>query len=255
MNAALMKTIPMTFEEVFALLEQWGSEGARRIYARQGAGDKQFGVTLGKLRGFAKRLKINHSLAMPLWATGNADAMILATMIMDPKQLSKQNIERMMGSLTYFKLVDELVDNVVAKTGFADELRGCWINSSEEMMGRAGWKLEISRILDNGRDSTGFDRLLGKIEAEILSAPRRKQECMNRCLVEIGVHFPAWTQKCIQVGERLGRFDMTPVPKGCTSSYAPEWIAAVLKRQKTPKPQQHPRRQQRSDRPIPMRNR
>ena len=55
---------------------------------------------------------------------------------------------------------------------------------------------------------------------------------MNRCLVEIGIHFPAFTQKCLELGERLGRFDKTPVPKSCVSTFAPEWIAAVLKRKK-----------------------
>ena len=55
---------------------------------------------------------------------------------------------------------------------------------------------------------------------------------MNLCLVQIGIHFPDFTGKCIALGERLGRFDKTPVPKGCVSSYAPEWIAAALKRKK-----------------------
>ena len=100
------------------------------------------------------------------------------------------------------------------------------------MIGRAGWNLLIAKILENDTDGLDFDALLEKIEAEILSAPKRKQEAMNRCLVEIGIHFPEFTQKCLELGERLGRFDKTPVPKGWTSTYAPEWIAAALKRKK-----------------------
>lgn len=144
-----LKTTTMSFEKVLSQLEAWGLENVRQMYARHGAGDNQFGVTLGNLRGLAKKLKTNHELALQLWGTGNADAMIL-----------------------------------------------------------------------------------GKIEAEILSAPKRKQESMNRCLVEIGCRVPGFTQKCLDLGERLGRFDKTTVPKGCISSYAPEWIAAVLKRKK-----------------------
>jgi hypothetical protein len=52
-----MKALPMSFEDVFAQLEAWGSENTRKIYARYGAGDNQFGVSLGNLRGLAKRLK------------------------------------------------------------------------------------------------------------------------------------------------------------------------------------------------------
>ena len=40
------------------------------------------------------------------------------------------------------------------------------------------------------------------------------------------------TERCIAIGQELGRLDDTTVSKGCTSSYAPEWIAAVLKRGK-----------------------
>jgi len=55
-------------------------------------------------------------------------------------------------------------------------------------------------------------------------------EEMNHYLVEIGVRFPELRPRSIAIAERLGRLDNRPVPKGCTSSYAPEWIAAVLKR-------------------------
>ena len=34
----------------------------RRIYAKQGAGENQFGVKLGDLRGLAKKLKSAHLL-------------------------------------------------------------------------------------------------------------------------------------------------------------------------------------------------
>ena len=89
---------PMSFEVVFAQLEAWGSENTRKIYARYGAGDNQFGVTLGNLRSLAKKLKTNHGLALQLWATGNADARMLATMIMAPDQISAQEIENWMPS-------------------------------------------------------------------------------------------------------------------------------------------------------------
>ena len=222
----------MSFEDVFAQLEAWGSENIRKIYARYGAGDNQFGVTLGNLRSLANKLKTNHGLALQLWATGNADARMLATMIMAPDQLSAKEIESMVKPLTYYKLIDELVFNVLVNTAHAGSLRARWMDSPQEMPGRAGWDLLIDRITKHDTDGFDFDAILKKIEAEILSAPKRKQEAMNRCLVEIGIHYPELTPKCIALGERLGRLDKTPVPKGCTSSYAPEWIAAALKRKK-----------------------
>jgi 3-methyladenine DNA glycosylase AlkD len=110
-----MKTPSMTFEEVYAQLESWGSEGVRKIYARQGAGENQFGVKLSDLRGLAKKLKTNHPLALQLWASGNADAMIPATMLMDSAQLTQSEVAAMLQPLTYYRLVDELIYNAVAR--------------------------------------------------------------------------------------------------------------------------------------------
>jgi hypothetical protein len=54
------------------------------------------------------------------------------------------------------------------------------------------------------------------------------KEGINYCLVWIGLHLPVHTGEAIAIAERLGRWDPRPIPKGCTSSYAPEWIAAAL---------------------------
>lgn len=70
---------------------------------------------------------------------------------------------------------------------------------------------------------------MAKIEAELPSAPRPKKESMNLCLVMIGVYHPHLTEAAIATGERLGRWDDRPVPKGCYSSYPPEFIPAAIR--------------------------
>ena len=225
-----MKPAPMTFEQAFAQLEAWGSDSVRAIYARQGAGANQFGVKMGDLRGLAKKLKTDHPLALQLWATGNLDAMVLASMLMDSRQLSEPQVEGMLHPLTYYRLVDEFVYNAVAKAAFAESLRLRWMDSAEEMIGRAGWNLLVARLTSGDHSGLDYEALLAQIEAEMKAAPRYKQESMNRCLVEIGARVPALRERCIAIGERLGRLDDRPIPKGCTSSYAPEWIAALLRR-------------------------
>ncbi|MEX0713490.1 MAG: hypothetical protein WD278_14130 [Pirellulales bacterium] len=58
------------------------------------------------------------------------------------------------------------------------------------------------------------------------TAPKRKQESMNRCLVEIGTHFPKLTQKCIGIGKRLEVFKRT-AEAGSRVSIAPRWGRAA----------------------------
>lgn len=224
--------VRMSFDEVYAQLEAWGSEKTRAINARQGAGENQFGVKRGDLRALAKRIKVDHALAMRLWETGNEDARMLACMIMDPAALSEPEIEAMLTPLTYYLLVDELVDDVVALSPHAEALRLRWMPSTEELIGRAGWGLLAERIVARKTADLDIESILAVIEAEIVSAPVRKMEKMMRVQVEIALRLPEYREACIALGERLGRFDTRPVAKGCTPFYAPDWIAAVLARKK-----------------------
>lgn len=228
----MAKAQTMSFDEVFAQLEAWGSEKVRAIYARQGASDPQFGVKMTDLRGLAKTIKVDHALAMQLWETGNADARMLATLIMDPAALSEAELEAMLTSLTYVNLADKLVDYVIARSPHAEALRLRWMPSRDELIGRAGWGLLVERISAKKTDDLDIPGILATIEAEILTSPVRKQERMTYAQVEIALRLPEYRDACIALGERLGRFDQRPVPKGCTPFYAPDWIAAVLARKK-----------------------
>jgi len=165
-------------------------------------------------------------------------------MLMDPALVDEAELEAMMRPLTYTRLVDELAHNVVARSPHAATLRERWMDSPEEYVGRAGWQVTIAALTDPKvvkaarRTEDGLphvlnlDGLLEKIEAEVLQAPLHKQESMTQCLVMIATHYDAYMQQCLALGEKLGRYDTRPVPKGCTAWYAPEWIAAVLARRK-----------------------
>src|SRR5262245_33138978 len=65
-RASTMKTAALSLEEVLAQLEAWGHKRGERCTRAMGEGDNQFGATLGKLRGLAKKLKTNHELVLQL---------------------------------------------------------------------------------------------------------------------------------------------------------------------------------------------
>ena len=75
----------MTCTEIVTQLEALGDPKIRAVNLRYGAGESQFCVNLSKLRALAKQLKANHPLALELWATGNVEAMLLATLMMSPR--------------------------------------------------------------------------------------------------------------------------------------------------------------------------
>src|ERR1700752_4226901 len=74
----------MTLSETMKQLEAVGSEQTRKTYRRHGVQMPMFGVKMGDLSKVQKGIKKDHALALALWATGNLDARVLATMIADP---------------------------------------------------------------------------------------------------------------------------------------------------------------------------
>ena len=220
----------MTVSQVMKELEAHGDEKVRQRYVRDGAGDNVFGVLMGKIRGLAQTLGTNHELGLELWATGNHEARILACMVLDPEMLSEKEARELLEPLTLPTLVDELVGRVLVKApvALAEALQRRWMNGKDELPRRAGWKLLAGRIASGLARDLDVKATLARIERELPAAPYRAKEGMNYCLVWIGLHLPEHRKEAISIGERLGRWDPRPIPKGCTSSYAPEWIAAAL---------------------------
>jgi 3-methyladenine DNA glycosylase AlkD len=220
----------MTLDEILGRLEALGHEKVRKLNSRTGAGDNQFGVQLGDLRKLAKTIKTNHELAMALWQTGNGDAMLLSTLLMRPAQISSDDLEQMVRVATYTQLSDWLATHVVKLHPDKEVLRQKWMKSNEVMLARAGWMLTASRV-NRAPEELDLSGLLDRIEAQMGSALPQVQWTMNNTLAAIGIHFAEHRERALAIGEKLGVFRDFPTPKGCTSPFAPIWIAAIVNRQ------------------------
>jgi 3-methyladenine DNA glycosylase AlkD len=221
---------PNTAEEVLQALERCGHAKVREMNARNGAPANQFGVRMGDIRAVAKSIKANHhQLGLELWASGNVDAMFLATLIMKPKQLPDQDLERMATSVTYPHLADWLTTYVIKQHPEKEAMRQRWMEASHPMLARAGWSLTAERI-DKHPEGLDLGGLLDRIEREMAGAPAPAQWTMNFCLAGIGINFAEHRQRAIEIGEKLGLYRDYPVSKGCTSPFAPIWIRAMVAR-------------------------
>ncbi len=98
-----------------------------------GAGDNQFGVRRGDVRKLAKRIKTNHELALALWETGNIDARFLAILLIKPKQLSVDELDRLVRSVTFVEVADWLISYVVKKHADKETLRQTWMATDDPM--------------------------------------------------------------------------------------------------------------------------
>jgi 3-methyladenine DNA glycosylase AlkD len=220
----------MTVKEALKELKALGDEKVRKLNAKSGAGDNQFGVSLGDIRTLAKKIKTNHELALSLWDTGNVDAQFLATLLIQPKRLSAQELDRMVRSVSFVRVADWLISYVVRQHPDKEALRRDWMTADDRWVARAGWDLTAERV---GKSPDGLDvpALLDRIEAEMAAARPEVQWTMNNTLATIGIHFPEHRKRAIAIGEKLGIYRDWPVSKGCTSPFAPIWINFMVSRQ------------------------
>jgi 3-methyladenine DNA glycosylase AlkD len=220
----------MTVKEILEQLKALGNEKVRAHNTKYGAGDTQFGVKLGDIRVLAKKIKTNHELALSLWETANVDAQLLATLLITPKNLSAEEMDRLVRSVTLVHVADWLNAYVVKQHPDKETLRQEWMDTDDRWAARAGWSLTAERVMKRpeGLDLTA---LLDRIESEMGNADSVVQWTMNSTLAEIGIHFPKLRKRAVAIGETLGIYRDYPVSKGCTSPFAPIWINAMVGRQ------------------------
>ncbi|MDC1142037.1 DNA alkylation repair protein [Planctomycetota bacterium] len=219
----------MNLKQAMAALKAVGNEKMKRQNINHGASAnaKQFGVRRGEVRKIAKKIKVDHALAMELWDTENIDARFLAVLIMKPGELSATQMDKLVRSIQFVELADWLNMYVLKKHADKEKLRVKWMAKGKSMCARAGWTLTAERI-SKSPDGLDIPALLKRIEAELANAKPEVQWTMNSALVNIGIHQAKHRKKVIAIAEKLGVYRDFPTSKGCTSPFAPIWIAKMI---------------------------
>jgi len=225
----------MTLDEALARLEALGNARVRELNAARtqfggGVTGPQFGVKLGDIRAIAKEIKADHGLALQLWETGNFDARLLAILIMKPKMLSADELDRLVRSNETSQVSDWLNSYIVKAHPQKEALRLRWMESeAPPIAARAGWSLTAERIA-KGADGIDLGALLDRIERELPTAHPLPQWTMNVALANIGIHHPEHRERALAIGEAAGVYRDYPVSPGCTSPFAPAWIGEMVRR-------------------------
>jgi 3-methyladenine DNA glycosylase AlkD len=220
----------MNVKEILSELKAAGNETVRARNRKRRAGDNQYGVQLGDIRTIAKKIKTNYDLAVSLWETGNIDARLLAILLFKPATLSADDVDRMVRSADFMQVADWLNAYIVKKHPDNETLRRKWMNDIDPLASRAGWNLTAERVAKNP-EGLNIPELLDRLETEMRSSAPEAQWTMNFCLAAIGINFPEYRKRSITIGEALGIYRDYPVPKGCTSPFAPIWIKEMVSRQ------------------------
>jgi len=215
----------MNFQEVMTKLESLGTNQNRTIYKRHGTGDNLFGVSFADLNALKKRVKMDHSMAVQLWNSGNHDAQIFATMIADPNQFNGDDLERWVRDALNYMAVDAFVSNVVFKSAHAKMKMEAWTESENEWIGRAGWVLLAKMAIEhNDLPDSYFGHYIRIIEERMHRAENRTREAMNQALIAIGIRSDALEASALEAAVRIGAVEIDHGDTSCKTPDASSYI-------------------------------
>jgi 3-methyladenine DNA glycosylase AlkD len=209
-----------------------GTAQTRKILKNHGVRGEAFGVSYAVLGKMKKKIKVDQALAEQLWATGNYDARILATMIADPAATSARTLNAWARDLEDRHLAGAL-SNVAAEAPSAIKQMEKWTKARNELIGCAGWHTlaSIARQ-DNDLPDGYFEDYLGIIESDIHSSKNWVRYAMNNALINIGVRNPKLEKKAIATARKIGRVEVDHGTTGCKTPDAEPYIKKTLAHRK-----------------------
>jgi len=220
----------MTFQEAMQALEAFGTEQNRKTYAKHGVKNDLFGVSYSNLGKLTKKIKQDHALALELWQSQNHDAMILATMIADPKELSPETAELWSKDLDNYVITDAFT-SLIAKTPFMQEKMQVWMQAEEEFVGQTGWAL-LSYLagMNKTLPDSYFEPYLAEIETSIHEQKNRVKHSMNQALIGVGVRSPQLENRVYDLVKSIGKVSVDHGETNCKTPDAASYIKKTVSR-------------------------
>ncbi len=188
-------------EEVVAQIKRYSSARFKKqMQERFGINtDLALGTPVTQLRKLVKNLpRPDQELAESLWQTGIHEARILASMVADPAQMTREKLDTWVKDLNSWDICDLCSANLFAKVKKPLKLAERWIKKEDEFIRRAGFAtlcaLSLPRAKTKDEDLCLFLPLI-KIHA---SDPRPMvHKAVNWALRNIGKKNPRLTPHAI----------------------------------------------------------
>ena len=175
-----------------------------------------FGVSIPNLRKLAKKVGKNHKLALELWATEIHDARILASLVDEPKAVTKSQMNKWASDFNSWDICDQVCNNLFGNTPYAYDKALEWGTKKKEFVKRAGFVLMAVQALhsDELKDKD-FYKFFPLIKQHATDERNFVKKAVNWALRQIGKRNHKLNKKAIKLAEEIVRID----------SKSAKWIA------------------------------
>jgi len=223
----------MTANEIMAELQSMGNEGIKKILLKHGVKEPFFGVKVEHLKPIQKKIKMDYQLAKELYATGNADAMYLAGLIADDRQMTKADLQTWVEGAVSNNISEYTVPWVATEGKYGFEMALQWIESKDEHIEAAGWSTLaniVSLKPDSDLNMPMLHSLLQRVIKNIHSAKNRVCYTMNNFVICIGAYVKELSAEAIAAANEIGAVTVNMDGTACKVPAAVDHIQKAIDR-------------------------
>ncbi|WP_027634386.1 DNA alkylation repair protein [Clostridium hydrogeniformans] len=223
----------MNKDYIIEELGRLGTEQTKKTYIRHGAKEPLFGVKIGDIKTLVKYVKKNQELALELYDTGIFEAMYLVSLSIDPKLLTKEELERWMSKSNWPSVSEDIIAKVAAESNFALELASDWIKSEDELIAICGWNTYsnyLSITKDELLNLSHIKRLLNLIEETIHEERNRVRYTMNNFVISVGAFVKPLYNEALSVAHNIGKVNVNLGETACKVPVATEYLKKIEER-------------------------
>jgi 3-methyladenine DNA glycosylase AlkD len=178
--------------------------------------NEQLGIRVTTLRALGRLLhRRDHALALELWAMDVFEARVLATLIDNPRQITRRQMERWVRDCDNWAITDALA-SLFDRTEFAEQKAYAWSRRKAEFVKRAAFSLMAGMAVHRkALPDEVFLRFLLVIRREATDERNFVRKAVNWALRSIGKRNPRLRRAAIAEAKCILKLD-TP---------AARWIA------------------------------
>lgn len=192
-------------QTVLKWMKRHGTQKTRDGMARYAIpSDKAFGIPVGVLRQYARRLGPSHELAAGLWETGWYEARMLAAFVDEPALVTPAQMDRWCRDFDSWAICDTVCFHLFDRTPYAWRKVGPWSRRRAEFVKRAAFALLASLSLHDKRTSDEpFVQSLLLVERAATDERNFVKKAVNWALRSIGRRNLALHEAAVVVAQRL----------------------------------------------------
>jgi len=179
------------------------------------------------LRAIGRRHRRDHALALALWATGVHEARGIATLVDDPRRVTRGQMERWARDCDNWGVTDACCGVLFDRTPYAIEKAHAWSARRAEYVKRGGFVLMAGLAVHRKElPDDVFLAFLPVIVRESTDGRNFVKKAVNWALRQIGKRNPRLRRAALAAAKRIRRID----------SPAARWIAGDALRELTRPP-------------------